>query len=172
MNKNREISLVEKQGLTQEKVQQNPVLLDPKWVTGFVDGEVCFHIGINKNLECRIGVQILPEFTVVQHFRDRETLEKLKQFFGCGVVRLNRGDCMSLRVRKLQDLTATIIPFFDQHPLVTKKRHDFTLFKEVVSLVQNKEHLNERGVKKIREITTRMNRKASNAAKLALTLKD
>ena len=79
---------------------------------------------------------------------------------------------MSFRVRKMRDLTATIIPFFDQHPLVTKKRDDFTLFKEVVSLVQNKEHLSESGVKRIREVTTRINRKASNAAKLALTLRD
>ncbi len=41
--------------------------LDPHWVVGFVDGEGCFHIGINPHAEMKAGHQVLPEFTVVQH---------------------------------------------------------------------------------------------------------
>jgi hypothetical protein len=41
--------------------------LNAQWVVGFVDGEGCFHVGINQNESMSLGVQVLPEFTVVQH---------------------------------------------------------------------------------------------------------
>ncbi|HEX7079988.1 MAG TPA: LAGLIDADG family homing endonuclease, partial [Gammaproteobacteria bacterium] len=44
--------------------------LDAQWITGFVDGEGCFHVGINPHKEMTAGFQVLPEFTVVQHERD------------------------------------------------------------------------------------------------------
>lgn len=100
-------------------------VLDAVWIVDFVDGEGCFHVGINKNKQSRLGTQILPEFTVVQHSRDIQVFERLKQFFGCGVVRINNGDRLAFRVRKIQDLVTTIIPFFDKHPLQTRKKMTF-----------------------------------------------
>ena len=41
--------------------------LDPHWVSGFVDGEGCFHVSINKFPKMSIGWQVLPEFRIVQH---------------------------------------------------------------------------------------------------------
>ena len=41
--------------------------LEAQWIVGFVDGEGCFHISINKNDTMTSGFQVLPEFTVVQH---------------------------------------------------------------------------------------------------------
>ena len=41
-----------------------------QWLLGFVDGEGCFHVGINKNNTMKLGVQVIPEFTIVQHIRD------------------------------------------------------------------------------------------------------
>src|SRR5437667_421694 len=61
--------------------------LDPGWVTGFVDGEGCFHVGINAHADMAAGYQVLPEFTVVQQAREAQLLHALKAFFGCGVVR-------------------------------------------------------------------------------------
>src|SRR6266849_4307180 len=60
--------------------------LDEGWVTGFVDGEGCFFVGINPHPDMTTGFQVLPEFTVVQHERDVQPLHALKAFFGCGVV--------------------------------------------------------------------------------------
>jgi hypothetical protein len=69
--------------------------LNAQWVVGFVDGEGCFHIGINQNPEMKLGVQVLPEFTVVQHEVDVQVLYGLKDYFGCGVVRKNHGaECL------------------------------------------------------------------------------
>ena len=100
--------------------------LDAQWITGFVDGEGCFHVGINLHKEMTAGFQVLPEFTVVQHKRDVQILQALKAHFGCGVVRVNHGDRMAYRVRGQQHLLEHIVPFFVKHPLKTKKNIDLS----------------------------------------------
>ena len=107
--------------------------LHAEWITGFVDGEGCFHVGINAHKEMTAGYQVLPEFTVVQHERDVQVLHALKAYFGCGVVRENHGDRMAFRVQKLKDLLDVIAPFFMKHPLKTKKNVDFRKFRTVSS---------------------------------------
>ncbi len=131
--------------------------LNAQWIVGFVDGEGCFHIGINNNQEMKLGVQVLPEFTVVQDEVDEQVLHALKDYFGCGVVRKNHGTRLSYRVRGQQNLLHTIIPFFEKHQLKTRKRVDFAKFRKVLLLMEKKEHLNPDGVEKIREIQKTMN---------------
>jgi len=132
--------------------------LDVGWITGFVDGEGCFHVGLNKHSDMKTGTQVLPEFTVVQHKRDVQILHALKAHFGCGVVRTNHGDRMAYRVRSLEHLLQIIVPFFMKHPLKTKKRIDFEKFRDVLLLMEVGEHLTEAGVIRIRQIASQMNR--------------
>ena len=131
--------------------------LNAQWIVGFVDGEGCFHIGINKNQEMTLGVQVLPEFTVVQHEIDEQVLYALKAYFGCGVVRKNHGTRLAYRVRGQKNLMEKIIPFFEKHSLKTRKRVDFAKFRKVVRMMETKEHLHPEGVQKIREIKETMN---------------
>ena len=133
--------------------------LDAQWIVGFVDGEGCFHVGINPHPEMSAGAQVLPEFTVVQHERDVQVLHALKAHFGCGVVRKNHGDRMAYRVRGHEHLSRNIIPFFEKHLLKTRKRVDFIKFREIVSLMSRGQHLSSEGVDKIRAIAEQMNRK-------------
>ncbi len=132
--------------------------LNAEWVTGFVDGEGCFHVGINGHSDMKAGYQVLPEFTVVQHERDIQLLYALKEFFGCGVVRSNHGDRMAFRVRGKEHLLQYVVPFFVKHPLKSKKRVDFEKFRTVLLLMETGDHLTVEGVEKIREIASRMNR--------------
>ena len=133
--------------------------LDAQWIVGFVDGEGCFHVSINAHPEMTAGAQVLPEFTVVQHERDIQVLHALKSFFGCGVVRKNNGDRMAYRVRGHEHLSKNIIPFFEKHPLKTRKRVDFIKFREIVNLMSRGEHLKREGVERIRAIANQMNRR-------------
>ena len=132
--------------------------LDPGWVTGFVDGEGCFHVGINAHADMTAGYQVLPEFTVVQHARDAQLLHALKAFFGCGVVRTNHGDRLAYRVRSQQHLLERILPFFEKHPLRSKKHVDFLKFRDVLLMMQKGEHLKDGGLERIRELASKMNR--------------
>ncbi len=132
--------------------------LDAQWITGFVDGEGCFHVGINPHEEMTAGFQVLPEFTVVQHERDAQVLFALKAYFGCGVVRTNHGDRMAYRVRGVKHLLERIVPFFVKHPLKTKKNIDFLKFRDVLLVMEAGNHLTSEGVEAIRSIARQMNR--------------
>ena len=132
--------------------------LDAKWITGFVDGEGCFHVGIAKHPEMTAGFQVLPEFTVVQHERDVQILHALKNHFGCGVVRKNNSDRMAYRVRGKEHLLKIIVPFFQKHPLVSKKRIDFEKLRTVLLMMTRGVHLTPQGVDEIRQIASQMNR--------------
>ena len=131
--------------------------LNAQWIVGFVDGEGCFHVGINQNKSMSLGVQVLPEFTVVQHEVDEQVLYGLKDYFGCGVVRKNHGKRLSYRVRGQKNLQDRIIPFFEKHKLKTRKRVDFQKFRKVILLIEKGEHLEAEGLQKIRQIKTSMN---------------
>ena len=135
--------------------------LDAGWITGFVDGEGCFHIGINPHEDMKVGYQVLPEFTVVQHERDVQLLHAIKAYFGCGVVRTNHGDRMAYRVRGKEQLLRIIVPFFVKYRLRTRKRIDFEKFRTVLLMMEAGDHLTVEGVEKIRSIAGQMNRYGS-----------
>ena len=132
--------------------------LDPQWVTGFVDGEGCFHISINKHDAMTTGWQVLPEFRIVQHSRDEELLKSLRQFFKAGKVVVNHGERKELRIRKLNEL-ARITKFFERHRLHTKKKNEFLIFTQVLRSMEQHEHLTQEGLEKIAHLSWKMNRK-------------
>jgi len=139
-------------------VRSRSMEIDAQWVVGFVDGEGCFFVGINPHPEMTARYQVLPEFTVVQHRRDIRLLYALKEFFGCGVVRVNHGDRMAYRVRGLNHLAEKIVPFFEKHLLRSTKHVDFLKFRDVILLIQRGEHLKPDRIEKIRAIASKMNR--------------
>ena len=129
------------------------------WISGFVDGEGCFHVSLNKMQKMNLGFQVLPEFRVVQHKRDLAVLYSLQNHFGFGKVCRNHGDRFEYRVRGHNNLKK-IVCFFETYPLMTTKQINFRLFAYVVYLMDNKKHLSIDGVDLIRTITTVMNRKS------------
>ena len=137
------------------------MILSNEWISGFVDGEGCFHISVLKHSDMSVGYQVLPEFTVVQHERDKQILFALKEFFKCGVVRRNHGDRWCYRVRKLSNLT-TLCAFFDKHPLKTKKRIDYIRFRRITDRMSNGEHLTPDGLRRIVDIALKMNTRNRN----------
>lgn len=50
-----------------------------------------------------------------------------------------------------------IVEHFDNYPLMTQKYGDYLLFREVILLMQRKEHLTEEGLNKIVAIKASMN---------------
>ena len=138
--------------------------LSPDWVTGFVDGEGTFYVGINSNQTMTVGYQVLPEFRIVQHQKDIKVLYALKQFFGAGVVRINHDTRYELRIRAIEHLKNIVIPHFDKHPLVTQKKFDFIKFKRIINLIDQNKHLTKDGVIDIIAIASKMNRQEKSKA--------
>ena len=135
--------------------------LSAEWVVGFVDGEGCFFVGINRQPSMTMGWQVLPEFRVVQHEKDVAILKRLHEFFGFGQITTNHGDRKELRVRGIERLSE-IVRFFRAHPLRTVKRSSFDCFAEVIEMMQQGDHLTAEGLEKIRKLASRMNRGVQN----------
>jgi len=132
--------------------------LEIPWIVGFVDGEGCFFIGINARKQSKFGFTVLPEFVVVQHERDIQILYALKAYWGFGTVCRNHGDRFCYKVRGLEPLLYTIVPFFEKHPLKTKKNVDFLKFRDGLLLIEKTEHLTIDGLLKLDKIRLEMNR--------------
>jgi LAGLIDADG endonuclease len=132
--------------------------LDPQWVAGFADGESCFRVSINKQPKMTTGWQVLPEFRIVQHERNKAILSRLQRFFGAGAVVINHDTRMELRIRRLDDLKK-VVDFFERYPLQTTKHSDFRNFTQILSMMESREHLNHEGLEKIARLCWKMNRK-------------
>ena len=109
--------------------------LDASWIVGFVDGEGCFYVAINRLLKMALGWQVLPEFRVVQHQRDEQVLHRIKDFFGFGSVHVNHGDRKEFRVRGVRNLNL-LVQFFNHHRFETSaKQKSFRIFSEIVAMM-------------------------------------
>lgn len=142
----------------------NQKIQSPQWLAGFVSAEGCFFIdlkqkvaaaaGLDKSLSFRVLV-----FKITQHSRDAELMKSIVTYLGCGTYyldsRRNYGDFV---VRRFADLNSIIIPFFTKYPLQGSKAKDFSDFKDVVAIVQNKGHLTQAGLEQMYQIKIGMNR--------------
>lgn len=135
------------------------------WIVGFVDGEGCFSIGINRNLLVKTGWQVFPEFVVTQGEKSIASLQSLQEFFGCGNIFVNRRSDNHKEhlhrycVRSLNDLRTIIVPFFKENSLKTSKREDFEKFVQVLELMEYGKHLTKEGIAEIAGIAETMNRR-------------
>jgi hypothetical protein len=134
-------------------------MLNPHYVVGFVDGEGCFSITLNKN-----GNR-LPEARLIFEIELREDdlpiLEKIKETLGCGnIYHLEYARYAKWRphykykVSNFHDISEKVIPFFKRYPLQAKKSESFDKFCLVAEIIEQKEHLTVEGIEKIRNLKT------------------
>ena len=87
--------------------------------------------------------------------------------FGGGVGRIGkeRNGCCDFTVGSLDEILTKIIPHFDKYPLITQKRGDYLLFREVVMMMKSREHLRIEGLQKIINIRATLNRGLTSTLK-------
>lgn len=157
-------------------------ILQPYFITGFTDGEGSFVIKILKNPKLKTNWSVEARFQIKLHKKDIAILELIKNYFkGVGSISKAGKDGIQYQVASLQDLTNIVIPHFDKFPLITQKKADFILFKEIVELINRKEHLTIKGLQQIVAIKASINKGLSDDLKAAfpnitsivrLTIKD
>jgi len=133
------------------------------YVAGFVDGEGTFNVSFTKQKYAynKQGFKWLIHvcFQVYQHQNHRDILELLKdRVFHTGRIyrKSSPYNVYTFTIDNPRNLSEKIIPFFDKYKLIVKDK-DFQLFKKVVNLILQKEHLREEGFKKILDIAFEMN---------------
>ena len=140
---------------------KDPVIYDPEWVSGFVDGEGCFTIDIYKRKDTVTGEGVKLVFKLTQDKRNKQLLESLIEVFGCGGLysQSKTGDVIDFMVTGLSNVIEKVIPFFLAHPLQGAKRKELADFIKVAELMKLKAHLTKEGLEKIRTIKGGMNTK-------------
>lgn len=147
-------------------------ILNPWQITGFTDAEGSFMIKIRKSPNLKTGWAIEPTFEISLHLKDLELLTQIRNYFGdIGSIRIRSNVNMCVfSVRSLNDIVSKIIPHFDNHNLVTQKKSDYLLFKEVILMMQQKEHLTKKGIENIINIRATMNLGLTTTLKEAFPL--
>lgn len=97
-----------------------------------------------------------PEFEISLHARDKVLLENFQNYFQIGNIFIKNNGMISFRIQSPKDLSK-IVDHLELYPLKTQKLSDYLLFKEVLKLIINKEHLTFSGLHKIVAIKASIN---------------
>lgn len=116
-------------------------MLNKDDIIGLVDGEGSFYARLNKDKRRRVKVEL--KFSLKLRQQDKEILEQLKSFFGCGNIyiqrdkRKNHETCYRFEVNHRKDIFSKIIPFFETNPpLIESRKRDFEIFKQIADSLQ------------------------------------
>lgn len=110
-------------------------------------------------------------FAEALHKKDISVLRGIQDLLGgVGKIRDMGGGgegMVILMVRSLKEITQVVLPHFDKYPLITQKYADYLLFKEVIAIMERKEHLTLEGLNKIVAIRSSINLGLSDKLKEA-----
>jgi hypothetical protein len=105
------------------------------YISGYVDGEGCFAVSVNRNPTCRSGYQLVPEFHVSQNGDRAQVLRLIRKRFGeSGYIKSNgrKDRALVYVVRRRHDLFEHVVPFFERSPLLSSKHEEFEKFAAIV----------------------------------------
>ena len=116
-------------------------MLEKEYVLGLVDGEGSFNVRVNRQ---RRRARVELKFSLKLRHQDKEVLDELQKFFGCGKVyiqrdkRANHSLCYRFEVQNKKEIIEKVIPFFEQNPpKIQSRKRDFELFKQIAELSKN-----------------------------------
>lgn len=119
--------------------EMSPVLpsLQDSWICGFSDSEGCFSTSIRTKTGFTICYDIAQK-----HLENKYILDYLQSLFTVGKVYSHSSkNTFYYRISGLKDLMK-VFPYFENHPLRSKKLKSYILWKNIHSKLLNKEHLN------------------------------
>lgn len=137
-----------------------PLKISDDYIVGFTEGEGMFYVGIVPSKETKTGWQVIYFFKVSQNPIGIEVLNQLKDRLGCGYIKQNSqtdltDKSLAFVVRDLVNLRDKVIPFFEDKLII--KRNAFDKFKQVLKLVETKQHFTVKGITEILDIAYSMN---------------
>ena len=124
------------------------------YLSGFVDGEGTFSVGITRRSDLEFGFQLVPEFRVSQNSERASVLEILRKELGCGRIVENdrwraNDHSMVLVVRRRSELVQRVIPFFTRNPLLSDKQRSFETFAHIVTAMAAGRHRSRAGFEEL-----------------------
>lgn len=126
------------------------------YISGFVDGEGSFNVSLRKGNDYKWGWQFGFSFNVSQ--KDKTVLVLIKKHLGCGRIKQRKDGLWSFVVENQNSLIEKVIPFFEKFNFLSSKmKKNFSLFKKIMKIVKEKNHLDKDGIKKVIELREKLN---------------
>ena len=147
----------------------NGSTLVPWFITGLFDAESSFVVTILKNSKYKTGWNVQARVQIKMHEKDRPLILAIQNYYGSigYVSKPNKALTVEFRVSTLKDLVMVILPHFDKYILISKKRIDYLLFKQIVLLMLNEGHHTLKGIQNIVNIRASLNTGLSDELKEA-----
>ena len=131
--------------------------LNDAWLSGFTDAEGCFNVKIDKRSNTVTGFRVMLRFILDQQ-NSQYLFLQLRDLFSYGAVSLRSetNGVYRYQVNSFKGLIP-IRNYFLIFPLKSKKLLSFKKWNEIYKMVLNKEHLLEKGLTSIRELSKNIN---------------
>lgn len=116
---------------------------DGNYVSGLVDGEGWFTIGVNQPSEERESYS--PMFGVSLRADDAPIVRWLRSYFDRGQVHIihrksapaHHGPMAAFTVGSIYDMASSVVPHFEKYPLRAKKKTNYILWKTGLEVIQS-----------------------------------
>jgi hypothetical protein len=126
------------------------------YLAGFADGEGSFNFSFRPRSDYRIPWRVSACFNISQ--KDKVILALFKRHLGCGTLRARPDGVWYYEVNNLNAIQENVIPFFRRFGFLSaKKKKDFQIFRQIVSMMNNDGHLTKEGIAEILRLRNAMN---------------
>jgi hypothetical protein len=139
------------------------------FLAGFIEGEGSLCVSIKRHPTCRHGYYVDPGFFLYQHESGRALLELALATFGSGRIYPKSGSehVLVYEVSSMAALRERVIPFFERYVVpFSCKKETYVRFKEIVEMMERKEHLRDDGLAEIVRKVYSMNPASKGRARL------
>nr|YP_009517227.1 LAGLIDADG homing endonuclease [Myochromella boudieri]AYE93138.1 LAGLIDADG homing endonuclease [Myochromella boudieri] len=130
--------------------------ISPWFLTGFIDAEGCFSIKIQQNVKLKTKWRVRPVFSITLHIKDLALLKSIKNNLGVGNISKSGEKAVMFAVDSIKEIPV-IINHFDKYPLITQKLSDYLIFKQCFEIINQGNHLTERGLLEIIGLKSNLN---------------
>ena len=131
--------------------------LDPYFITGLIEAEGSFSITKHKDKRAKYKMTVGLSFRLTMLKNEIDLLNMVKEFFNCGNISEDKRGAITFSIKDIYSLNTIVIPHFSKYPLRGTKHLDYLNFKEVVNMINSKNHLTEEGISNIIAISETMN---------------
>ena len=142
----------------------NRITLDNPWLAGFTQAVGCFHISITTParaggkalpLRGKTGFNVKLEFSIKEY--DREPLKLIYDIYNSGDLSLRSKCGTGIWCYKSSDFKTAeaLIKYFDSFNVFSSKYVAYLKYRKVYIMVTNGQHLEEKGITKIKSIAAK-----------------
>ena len=121
------------------------------WLAGFTDARANFKIKLNLNNK----VEVRLNFQIDQTHKD--VLLLIKDFLGGNIGYIKSQDTYYYESTSFGS-AKNVINYFDQYHLLSSKHVNYLKWRKAYLIIQNKDHLTETGIEKIKKLKISMNK--------------